>query len=136
MKAPTLATATFEWAGATFTVQRPNVFSRMRLRHLIDALKEQAFTEMSSDDAIELLFYLANTVSVDGDPGFPVPTKNPTHADVVGYLRGFGFSDTDFLEAYEQGMARAYVASNDTDLLPPEELNEKKSAIPESSSSD
>lgn len=132
---PTL-TGSFEANGAKITVQKPNGFSRLRLWRLLQMIAERGADDVRYDDAKTMCFYLANTVSVDGSLGFPVPVGDPTHAELMTFIRGLGEAEGRLVQTWDDAINDLVLATNDADLLPPQELTEKKETIPALNSSD
>jgi hypothetical protein len=122
-------TETFEYKGAKITVQRPNGFSQARYWRLRDILKTSA-PNLDARDVEEFLYCLANTVSVDGSLGFPVPVSGAVASDMLLFIQGLGESDAELLWMWDDAIKTARKASNDPDLLPPEELSQKKETTP------
>lgn len=119
-------TASFKFNGATVTVCKPTVATRVRLWQLRQAISEHGAGAVPSDIAFTLVYYLANTVAVDGSLGFPVPISSPTHADLVAFLQGFAAADEKLVDLWDDTLYNAKVATNDPDLLPPDAVDEKK----------
>lgn len=127
-------TGTFQYNGATITVQKPTVATRVRLWQLRQALSEQGTGNVPQDVADTLCFYLANTVKVEGSLSFPVPLDAPTHDQLIAFLEGFAGEDETLLTQWDNAIYRLKVATNDPDLLPPHEVDQKKEKAPPSSS--
>lgn len=117
-------TASFEYNGATVTVQRPSGFSRVRVWQLRQALDDTG--DIPKDIADTLCYYLANTVKVDGSLGFPVPLETPTLETLLAFIRGLGEAEESLLQLWDSTLYGLKYATNDPDLLPPEALDEKK----------
>lgn len=126
-----LRTASFQFNGVKITVQKPNGFSLDKQWRLHQLLKDYGTDGISVDTAMSFCFYLANTVAVEGALEFPTPLHNATHPELIAFIRGLGMADGNFLQNYNDTIAAAMRASNDEDLLPPEELSQKKETTPE-----
>jgi hypothetical protein len=125
-----IAKASFEWNGAKITVQKPNGFSQTRLWRLHQLINALGTEDIEKRDAVSMSFYLANTLSVEGNVGFPVPIADVTHNELLAFVRGLGEADAELLRVWDGAISEAMVASNDPDLLPPDELDQKKSEDP------
>lgn len=120
---PTL-TKTFEYNGARITVQKPNGFSRVRVWQLRQELI--GMEDRRRDAAYHFCYYLANTVAIEGTLGFPVPCDSPSHDDLMAFIDGVGEAPEKLLMQWDEALSDLLVATNDPDLLPPQELPEKK----------
>lgn len=127
-------TASFTFNGATITVQKPTVAARVRLWQLRQAISEHGSGTVPSDIADTLVYYLVNTVKVEGSLGFPVPVSSPTHADLVSFLQGFAVADEKLITLWDETLYGLKYVTNDPDLLPPDAVGEKKDKILKSSS--
>jgi hypothetical protein len=122
-----MPTVSFDHEGATITVQRPNGFSRQRKWQLsrfaigIEDAQVQAF-------AVEIAYHLANTVKVKGDLGFEVPYTDTTPAAFEAFARALGEADESLLIKWDNAIYEARVATNDPDLLPPDDVDPKGKA--------
>lgn len=130
-----MLTATFQWNGATVTVQKPTVSSRVRVWQLRQALDVHGSGSVPRDIADTLCYYLANTVKVDGSLGFPVPLGSVTPDELTAFLNGFAEADELLVSRWDNTIGDLKNATNDPVLLPPEEVEEKKGKAPKSSSS-
>lgn len=119
-------TATFKFNGATVEVQKPNVATRVRVWQLRQAIGENGMGGVPKDVADTLCYYLANTVKVDGSLGFPVPLNGVTPDELLAFLQGFAGSNEKLVMAWDQAIYDLTYATNDPDLLPPNEVGEKK----------
>lgn len=121
------ATDTFAWKSGNVTVQKPNGFSKQRVWRLrqtlarLDDLKGIEYV-----DAATMAYYLAHTVAVEGSIGFPVPFKNPTPDEVLAFVMALGEEDDDLITLWDDTISDLKHATNDPDLLPPDEVEEKK----------
>jgi hypothetical protein len=73
-----------------------------------------------------MCYYLANTVAVEGNLGFPVPLVSPTYNELMAFIQGIGDADEELLRQWDDAIYELKFATNDADLLPPYELDEKK----------
>lgn len=131
-------TGTFEHEGAIITVKRPDGFGQQRtwqltrlLSNVDDSTLEGLEIEGVTADTLttfgyEVAIYLANTVSIKGDLGFPVPLKDVTQADFLQFCAGLGRADFALTRKWDATIFDLRTATNDPDLLPPEEVSEKK----------
>lgn len=131
-----IITGSFNVKDAKITVQKPNSFSRLHLWRLLQLLVEHGTGDIRYDDAKTMCFYLANTVNVEGSLGFPVPIHDPTHTELMTFIRGLGESDGKVIQAWDDAINDLVLATNDPDLLPPQELSQKKETIPALNSKD
>lgn len=117
-------TASFEYNGAKVTVRKPNGFSRVKVWQLRQELAQ------NNAPLYELgalfCYYLANTIAVEGSLGFPVPIESPTPAELEAFIMGLGEEDERLVSLWDEAIEQVKVATNDPDLLPPDELPEKK----------
>lgn len=125
-----LTTTAFEWNSAKVIVQKPNGFSQARFQQLQRLLAQHGTDGIDYSSANLIAFMLANTVSVEGSLGFPVPVKNTTYLELMAFIRGLGEADAELFQAWDTAISEAMRASNDPDLLPPEELSQKKEKTP------
>ncbi len=130
------AKASFEWNGAKITVQQHNGFSVQRQWRYNQLIRDLGTEDIPAADAKGIAFYLSCTVACEGNPGFPVPIDSATHAELMAFIRGVGESDGKLIVLYDDTIASAKVASNDPDLLPADELSQKKEKTPASNSKD
>ena len=119
-------TATFKYNGATVTVQKPTVATRVRVWQLRQAISEHGAGGVPQDIADTLCYYLANTVKVEGSLGFPVPLNSATPDELLAFLKGFAEADETLLTVWDKTLYDLKYATNDPDLLPPAEVGEKK----------
>ena len=129
-----LITGSFQYNGATVTVQKPSVMTRIRIWQLRQSLAERGAGDVPLDIADSQCFYLAHTVKVDGELGFPVPIETPTHEALVAFVEGFAVADEGLVTAWDNAIYGLKAATNDGDLLPPSEVIEKKDTPPKSRS--
>lgn len=128
---PTLTTS-FEYNGAKVTVMKPNGFSRVRVWQLRQELSGMDANLRSA--AYHFCYYLANTTAVEGSLGFPVPCDSPSYEELITFIQGIGEADEKLLMLWDNAISDLLVATNDPDLLPPQELDEKKETPKKSSS--
>lgn len=128
-------TGSFEYNGAKVTVQKPNGFSRLKVWRLRQALNGN-LNGMEWGDAAHFCYYLGNTLSVEGSLGFPVPCENPTPDELVTFCRALGEAEENLLIRWDNAIQDLMIATNDPDLLPPHELDEKKDNLKKSNSKD
>lgn len=83
-------------------------------------------------DASGIAYYLAHTVAIEGSLGFSAVVNDPTHEELMQFIYGVGYADPELMSAYDDELARLISATNDPDLLPPEEIDEKKETTPPS----
>lgn len=121
-----ILTASFTFGGATITVQKPTVMTRTRVWLLRQALREFGTGGIALDIADSWCYYLSNTVSVEGSLGFPVPLGSPTHGELIAFMQGFAEADEILVDRWDKAISDLKHAANDPDLLPPEEVGEKK----------
>lgn len=126
--------ATFTFNGATVTVQKPNAGTKVKLWMLRQALRDHGTGGVPIDVANAFCYHLANTVKVEGSLGFPVPVDAPTHNQLIEFLKGYESADEELADIWDNAIYDLKYASNDPDLLPPHEIDEKKSAPLKSSS--
>lgn len=119
-------TASFKYNGATVTVCKPTVATRVRVWQLRQAISEHGSGGVPRDIADTLTYYLANTVKVEGSLGFPVPLNSATPDELLAFLKGFAEADETLLTVWDKTLYDLKYATNDPDLLPPEEVGEKK----------
>lgn len=119
------AIETFTHEGVTITVQRPNGFTRQK-KWKLSRLAMDIQDEIVRDFALEVSYHLANTISVEGDLGFPVPNGNVTTESLEAFARGLGEADETLLLRWDNAIAFARIATNDPDLLPPSEIDDAK----------
>lgn len=119
-------TAAFKFNGATVTVCKPNVATRVRVWQLRQSAREHGMGGVPQDIADTLIYYLANTVSVDGSLGFPVPLTAPTPDELQAFIKGFAESEEILVSLWDDAIFSVKNATNDPDLLPPHEVDEKK----------
>lgn len=124
-------TGSFQYNGAKITVQKPNGFSRLKLWQWRGSLPEKP-DGITWSAASNFAYYLANTVAVEGQLGFAVPLENPTPDELVTFCRSLGEADENLLVQWDATLQSLTAATNDPDLLPPAELDEKKSKTPKS----
>lgn len=129
-------TGSFTFGGATITVQKPTVMTRVRVWKLRQSLREFGAGNVPMDIADDLCYYLANTVSAEGSLGFTVPVGSPTHDELIAFLTAFTEADELLVSLWDGAISDLKHATNEPDLLPPDELGEKKEPTPASSSSD
>ena len=125
-----MITATFKWNGATVEVQKPTVATRVRVWQFRQALTDHGTGSVPRDIADTLCYYLANTVKVDGSLGFPVPLGSATADELIAFLNGFAEADESLINVWDKALYELKYATNDPDLLPPEEVSEKKGKAP------
>lgn len=123
-------TATFKYNGATVEVQKPTVATRVRVWQLRQAVSEHGAGGVPQDIADTLCYYLANTVKVDGSLGFPVPLNGATPDELLAFIKGFAEADENLVSMWDQTIFKLKQATNDPDLLPPNEVGEKKGKAP------
>lgn len=126
-----IITGSFQYNGAKITVQKPNGFSRLKLWQWRGSLPDKP-EGISWENASHLCYYLVNTVAVEGHLGFSVPCDNPTPDELVTFCRNLGEAADDLLMGWDATIQSLMAATNDPDLLPPAELDEKKSKPPKS----
>ena len=119
-------TATFKFKGATVTVCKPTVATRVRLWQIRQAVSEHGAEGIPQNLADTLCYYLVNTVKVDGSLGFPVPLSAPTSDELQAFLIGFAEADESLVTLWDNAIFSLKNATNDPDLLPPHEVDEKK----------
>ncbi len=119
-------TATFKFKGATVTVCKPTVATRIRLWQIRQAASEHGAGGVPQDIADTLCYYLVNTVKVDGSLGFPVPIGSPAPDELQAFLKGFSEADESLVTLWDNAIFSVKNATNDPDLLPPQEVDEKK----------
>lgn len=119
-------TAAFKFNGATVVVQKPTVATRIRVWQFRQSISEHGAGGVAQDVADTLCYYLANTVSVDGSLGFPVPLNGATPDELHAFLKGFSEADENLLTVWDKTLYDLKYATNDVDLLPPHEVDEKK----------
>lgn len=127
-----IITGSFQYNGAKITVQKPNGFSRNKAWRFQRMLANHVDGMAAWEDAASMTYYLANTVAVEGNLGFPVPLENPTAEQVVAFVRNLGEADEKLILRWDYELDNLKAATNDPDLLPPAELDEKKSKTPQS----
>lgn len=125
-----MITATFKWNGATVEVQKPTVATRVRVWQFRQAYSDHGTGSVPRDIADTLCYYLANTVKVDGSLGFPVPLGSATADELLAFINGFAEADERLVDLWDKAIYSTKVATNDPDLLPPEEVAEKKGKAP------
>lgn len=121
-----LLTASFKFNGATVTVQRPSVMTRVRVWQLRQAITTHGSGNVPRDIADTLCYYLANTAAVDGSLGFTVPLGNPTPDELTVFLEAFAAADESLVNLWDSAIYDLKHATNDPALLPPNEVDEKK----------
>lgn len=126
-------TAAFKFNGATITVQRPTVASRVRVWQLRQLISINGSGSVPRDVADTLCYYLANTIKVDGSLGFPVPLTDTTHEELAAFLTGFAEADETLVTLWDNTIHDLKHATNDPVLLPPDEVGEKKEKARKSS---
>lgn len=125
-----MITATFKYNGATVEVQKPTVATRVRVWQFRQAYSDHGKGSVPRDIADTLCYYLANTVKVDGSLGFPVPLGSATTDELIAFLNGFAEADESLINVWDKALYELKYATNDPDLLPPEEVAEKKGKAP------
>jgi hypothetical protein len=121
-----MITATFKWNGATVEVQKPTVATRVRVWQFRQALTDHGTGSVPRDVADTLCYYLANTVKVEGSLGFPVPLGSATADELLAFINGFADADESLINVWDKALYDLKYATNDPDLLPPEEVSQKK----------
>jgi len=124
-------TGSFEFNGGKITCQRPSGYSRMKLwrwKSDMSYLPDEEWNRLSP-----FLYYLANTTAVDGFIGFPVPYDNPTPQEMTAFCQNLGDADEKLLLRWDNTLSGLQAATNDPDLLPPDQTSQKKEPPPESS---
>lgn len=129
-----ILTKSFDFNGVRITVQKPNGFSRVRVWQLRQEIS--GLDAMQRSAAFHFCYYLANTIAVEGSLGFPVPCDSPSHDELMAFINGIGEADEQLLMQWDEALSELLVATNDPDLLPPHELDEKKEPPPTPKSSD
>ena len=116
----------FKCNGATITLENPNTGSRMKLNFLrnlaIEIGNGEEFREYIASECAYMLYPI---VSVDGDPGFPIPYNNPTKQAFQAFVDDVRKQDesvfVDWINALNNMRT---VTQSDPDLLPEHELND------------
>lgn len=125
-------THSFEWEGAVFTLSAPTGFTKARQWRLTALAREFEGEDLRYFGGLMALM-LAVTVSVEGDLGFPVPNGNATAESFLQFCMSVGNAPESLLDAWDDGYVAVQRLHNDPDLLPADEVPEKKGSTPTSS---
>lgn len=118
-------TGSFSFNGATVTVQRPTVATRVKLWQFRQTITIHGSGSIPRDIADTLCYYLANTVNITGSLGFSVPLAAPSHEQLIAFLEAFADADETLVTAWDSAIYGLKYATNDPDLLPPDEVEKK-----------
>jgi len=138
MPLPTMMTDTFEWDGAKITVRQPIFLTLARQWQLAALVVDHPNLPAEMRGVTNmLLFYLANTVSVEGDLGFPVPSaESATSDEVLAFIIGLAGAPQKLGRAWDNHISALTQATNDPDLRPKGDVDPKGADGPTSSSDD
>ena len=123
-----MLTETFTFNGATFTVRRADV--RTRIKKTIVYGRLGATQGMAEDEWAFIYAYTGfiTQTTVDGDPGFKVPTVSASEGEHQAALEAFLSADEELYDLLNDALNKVDRAPNDADLTP--DTPEKKEKNP------
>lgn len=124
--------ASFQWNGATITVQSTTGRVEVLKGHLrsISGAWDESTDQLRATELITATLYLAHTVKVEGNLGFEVPITDATPERVLAFTDALLDSNVALVNAWDKAMDQANKSANDPELLPPAELDPAKKKTP------
>lgn len=114
-----------KWNGVKIHFGEPTGYTRFRQMYYDQISHEEPVVSVRLYKLM-MSNYASAITSVDGDIGFEFDPQVPTSESFAKFCEWVGSEKPQLMELIDKAYEEARSGTNDPDLLPPEELDEKK----------